>query len=300
MVAFFIKFQTGFLTEEGGERLMAFFNVILIALESEYIFPKKLSILKVHAKVDKFFLEDVEEFAVCDQCDQHFLWKKQDEDVANVPVKCTTRKTVSLFKNETKTITMKSFYNKSIIRSLRDFFFRSGFDALLRKLWKRKTLPGYIGGACDGSNWDTKKVNGVVFTKESHRNLMLQLNVDWMQPWEGVNHSTGCMYITILNLPREVRNQRNNCLLVGMTAGPGEPGSNVMYKYIQRLTDDLKVMMGGVEMEVSGEGMQTVKAIIASIASDIPSAKFAALLAIAHVCYHHGIMCINVIYQTYK
>jgi hypothetical protein len=152
-------------------------------------------------------------------------------------------------------------------------FFVLASDALLTKLWKRKTLLGYIGDACDGSNWDTKKVNGVVFTKESHRNLMLQLNVDWMQPWEDVNHSTGCMYITILNLPREVRNQRNNCLLVGMTAGPGEPGANVMYKYMQRLTDDLKVMMGGVDMYVSGKGMQTVKAIIASIASDIPAQR---------------------------
>jgi phage FluMu protein Com len=273
MVAFFIKFQTDFLTEEGGERLMAFFNVILIALKSEYRFPKKLSTLKVHAKVDKFFLKDVEEFAVCEQCDQHFLWKKQDEVVASVPTKCPTCKTISLFKNETKTITVKSFYYKSIIGSLRDFFYRPGFDAVLKKLWKRKTLPGYIGDACDGSNWDTKKVNGVVFTKESHRNLMLQLNVDWMQPWDGTVHSTGCMYMTILNLPREIRNKRNNCLLVGMTAGPKEPGVDVMYKYMQRLTDDLKVMMGGVEMEVSGKGMQTVKAIIGSIASDIPAQR---------------------------
>lgn len=273
MVAFFIKFQADYLTEEGGEKLMAFFNLILMALNLEYRFPKKLSTLKVHAKVDQFFLKDVEEYVVCEKCQQHFLWKEQDGVVTNLDYNCPNCKNVAIFQSETRILPCRSFFYKSIIGTLRDFFYRPGFDALLRKLWKRKTLPGFIGDSCDGSNWSTLKVNGTVFTQESYRNLMLQFNVDWMQPWEHTTHSTGCMYMTILNLPREVRNQRSNSLLVGMITGPKEPSADVMHNYMQRMTNDLRRLMDGVQMEVHGKGMQTVKAALGSLASDIPAQR---------------------------
>lgn len=48
-------------------------------------------------------------------------------------------------------------------------------------------------------------------------NLAVMLNMDFFQPMKHVQYSLGAIYLTILNLPRGVRNRAENTILVGTT-----------------------------------------------------------------------------------
>jgi hypothetical protein len=276
MFGFFVKFQPEFLTVKGAEILLEFFNVMLIALGSNYRFPKKLVTFKVHGKVDLFLLKDVEEYLVCLGCHNHYLWKKGTYMVsAHPPVYCAECKDILLFKNEARTISVRSFYYRSIIGAIQDMFFRPGFDRMLQIQQQRVGLADYFSDIYDGEVWKTFKVadDQPVFTQESHRNLMLYLNCDWLQPLDNKSHSTGAIYITVQNIPREYRMLMSNCILVAIIAGPEEPNKDVIRHYFRRLTDELLQFMHGVEMEVLGKGKQLVKAALTQLASDIPATK---------------------------
>lgn len=276
MFGFFVKFQPEYLTVKGAEILLEFFNVVLIALGSSYRFPKKLVTFKVHGKVDLFLLKDVEEYLVCLGCHSHFLWKESTYLAQIVPpTSCPACESIKLFKNEACTISVRSFYYRSIIGAIKDLFFRPGFDRMLALQQQRISLVDYLADIYDGEVWKTFKLadDQPIFTQESHRNLMLSLNVDWLQPIDNKSHSTGAVYITIQNIPREHRMLMSHCILVAIISGPDEPNKDVIRHYFRRLTDELRLLMDGVEMEVLGKGKQLVKAALTQIASDLPATK---------------------------
>lgn len=279
--SFFIKFQPEFLTEKGAELLLGFFNILLAALKSDYRFPKKLTTFKVHSKVNLFLLKDVEEYAVCIHCHTHFLWKTKSFEVeTSPPSQCTKCKIISrsidLFKNETRTISVRSFFYRSIIGAIQDLFFRPGFDLMLKQQKKRAGVPGYLGDIADGEVWKTFRIanDQPIFTKESHRNLMLSLNVDWLQPMDHTTHSTGAVYITIQNIPREQRMLLKHCILVSIISGPDEPHKEAIRFYFERLRDELESFIDGHEMFIWGrKEKKIVKAALTQIACDNPAAK---------------------------
>ena len=53
------------------------------------------------------------------------------------------------------------------------------------------------------------------------------INVDWFQPYKHTQYSVGVVYLTVLNLPRHLRNKSNNIILVGILPGPNEPSLNI-------------------------------------------------------------------------
>ena len=57
--------------------------------------------------------------------------------------------------------------------------------------------------------------------------LALMMNMDFFQPYKHVQYSVGAIYLTVLNLPREVRNKPENVLLVGLIPGPNEPERDI-------------------------------------------------------------------------
>lgn len=69
-------------------------------------------------------------------------------------------------------------------------------------------------------------------------NLVFSLNVDWFQPYSHTQSSVGVIYLTILNLPRHLRNNRRYTLLVGVIPGPNEPKRDInsfLYPMVREL-----------------------------------------------------------------
>ena len=64
----------------------------------------------------------------------------------------------------------------------------------------------------DGSKWDSLRP---WLDEPGYISLSLQLNIDWFSPFSGATYSFGAIYASILNLPRELRYQEDNVLLIG-------------------------------------------------------------------------------------
>ena len=68
---------------------------------------------------------------------------------------------------------------------------------------------------------------------------MVTLNVDWFQPFVRTQYSLGAIYLSIQNLPRELRYKEENILLVGLLPGPSEPSRSID-PYLSPLITELK------------------------------------------------------------
>ena len=103
-------------------------------------------------------------------------------------------------------------------------------------------------------------------------NLVLQLNVDWFQPFDHVVYSVGVLYITVLNLPSSERYKIRNAFLVGIIPGPDEPKHDVN-NFLRPLIDDLLVLWDkGIQVN-SANGALTIKCALGCVACDIPAAR---------------------------
>ena len=58
-------------------------------------------------------------------------------------------------------------------------------------------------------------------------NLALSLNVDWFEPFHLTQYSVGIIYLTVLNLPRYLRNKQQYSILLGVIPGPKEPKRDI-------------------------------------------------------------------------
>ena len=58
-------------------------------------------------------------------------------------------------------------------------------------------------------------------------NLCLQLNVDWIQPFDHTQYKMDIIYLVVKNLPRGDRYKVENVILVGCIPGPKEPKGNI-------------------------------------------------------------------------
>ena len=85
--------------------------------------------------------------------------------------------------------------------------------------------PGYYGDVFDGKVWNEFGARSSSTTSflSSPYCYMLSINVDWFQPFVHTEYSLGAIYLTIQNLPRELRYKEDNILLVGLLPGPSEP-----------------------------------------------------------------------------
>lgn len=89
------------------------------------------------------------------------------------------------------------------------------------ELWRaRNAEVGVLSDVYDGQVWkDFQSFNNEPFLSESG-NYALMMNLDFFQPYKYVQYSLGAIYMTVLNLPRGVRNKQENVILVGLIPGP--------------------------------------------------------------------------------
>lgn len=87
--------------------------------------------------------------------------------------------------------------------------------------WRKLEIPdSSYRDVYDGRIWNEFKVyNGKPFLSNFFT-YGLMLNIDWFKPCKHVEYSVGAIYLTVLNLPRDVRFRRENVLLIGLIPGP--------------------------------------------------------------------------------
>ena len=101
----------------------------------------------------------------------------------------------------------------------------------------------------DGQVWnDFQFYNNQPFLSEPG-NYGLMLNMDFFQPYKQIQYSLGAMYLTVLNLPRKLRNKAQNVILVGLIPGPHEPKHDIN-TYLSPLVSELKEFWSGVQIDV--------------------------------------------------
>ncbi|KAG1437788.1 hypothetical protein G6F56_012935 [Rhizopus delemar] len=146
----------------------------------------------------------------------------------------------------------------------------------LAKWKKRQTVSDRYIDIYDGAVWKTFKTDpnaSVPYVEESIYNLMMTLNVDWFQPYKGTQHSTGAIYLTIQNLPRDKRNLRKNVLLVGLILGPSETKVNEISHFLDPLVEELLELKDVIPMHTYTNGIVNVKAALTNVGCDLPAAK---------------------------
>lgn len=103
--------------------------------------------------------------------------------------------------------------------------------------------------------------------------MAFSLNIDWFQPYKLTQSSVGVIYLTILNLPRFVRNDRQYVLLVGVIPGPHEPKRDIN-SFLQPLVDELEVFWSGQYIKVASSLQpQLVRCALIYVACDLPASR---------------------------
>ena len=86
-------------------------------------------------------------------------------------------------------------------------------------------------------------------------NLAFMINIDWFQPFKHIQHSVGVIYLSILNLPRNIWNKAKNIILVGIIPGPNEFSYDINC-FIEPLIKELNIFWIGKEMKVHGKTLK--------------------------------------------
>ena len=142
------------------------------------------------------------------------------------------------------------------------------------ELWRERTsMHGYeslLGDVYDGDVW--KGFNTMDFLKSPFCYLVT-LNVDWFQPFERDVYSVGAIYLTIQNLPRNVRYKPENILLVGILPGPSEAHYNIN-SYLSPLVAELEEAWNvGFTVMSSQRVPVTIRLALSCVSCDIPASR---------------------------
>ena len=101
---------------------------------------------------------------------------------------------------------------------------------------------------------------------------MLILNLDWFQPYKHITYSIGVLYLSVLNLPSQLRYSNAYTILVGILPGPHEPKLTVN-TYLEPLVKDLLDFWKGVPLNVNGVGYKNIRCALLCVACDSPAGR---------------------------
>jgi len=99
----------------------------------------------------------------------------------------------------------------------------------------------------------------------------LMLNVDWMEPFEHSIYSVGVIYLSLLNLPREISYAQENIIICGLIPGPKEPSYNIN-SFLEPLVTDLLCLWRGIDV-ILPYGKLKIRAALICVACDSPATR---------------------------
>lgn len=165
----------------------------------------------------------------------------------------------------------KVYCCQSIIHTLKHLLTRPNFLLSCEK-WRDRIIPReMLGDIYDGRVWkEFSDFQGKPFLSKPH-SLVFSLNVDWFQPFKHVTDSVGAIYLSILNLPRNLRYKQENVILCGIIPGPKEPKD--LNAYLQPLIQELLLLWEGIVFDISPYDQIQVRAALLCITSDLPATR---------------------------
>ena len=125
----------------------------------------------------------------------------------------------------------------------------------------------------DGRLWnDFQEYDSLPFLSDS-LNFAITINLDWFRPFKHSQYSIGAIYIiTVMNLPRNLRNKQENVFLVGLLPGPSEP-SNIN-GFLEPLVNELNEFWQGKELKIYNEsGKKLVRCALLCASCDLPAGR---------------------------
>lgn len=137
----------------------------------------------------------------------------------------------------------------------------------------RQANEGMLSDVYDGKIWsDFQNYESQPFLSEPG-NFAFMLNMDFFQPYKHVQYSVGAIYLTILNLPRGIRNKSNNVILVGLIPGPHEPQHDIN-NFLEPLVSDLLKFWSGTELNVHSFNCKVkIRCALVCVACDLPAGR---------------------------
>lgn len=161
-------------------------------------------------------------------------------------------------------------YPHKTISTLQRYFFRPGFFTLIESTRSLHT-DTVIRDVFQGQIWkDFLTYGGVPFLRAPLCYAVV-LNIDWFEAYEHYKYKVGVLYLSLLNLPRNIRYKRENIILVGITPGPGEPSLHIN-TYLAPLVNELLDLWKGVMMKIKGK-LQVIRVALLCVACDTPAAR---------------------------
>ena len=104
------------------------------------------------------------------------------------------------------------------------------------------------------------------------RNLGAILNIDWFQPFDDVENSTGVIYLALLNLPRDIRFKWENVFTVGVIDGPQEPKTDVS-SFLKPFVDELLSMWNPGGLLNEDDSKANYKLALCCTSADLPATR---------------------------
>ena len=155
----------------------------------------------------------------------------------------------------------------SLVIQLKKILSRPGFIELCNQWETRDLPPGVMGDIFEGNIWQEEKEWFKV--RAELLSIGLQLNLDWFQPYTYSQYSAGAVYCCILNLPREMRNKKENIILVAMLPRASEH-TNSTPNFMKPFVDELLQFLHGVV--IPGIAPK-VRARLICVAADLPAGR---------------------------
>ncbi len=245
-------------------------------------------------------INDFDRYVPCTHCNKLYELRDcftTDRHGNNVPIKCNGAiykrrreykgkcgadllKPVITSGGNSVLVPIKVFARKSITEQIEGMFSRCGYEDLCNRWRDQDPLPDFYSDVYHGKIWSEVQRKHKFF--KSRYDVALKINTDFFQPHKHRNQSIGVIYMTILNLPREIRYDLQNVILAGVipsmdwTDEKGkfhvEPKS--LDPFMKPIVDELNSLYKGVKMATDSfkKGV-TLRAMVIMAACDGPAAR---------------------------
>ena len=256
------------------------------------VFPSSLYLVQKHfgLQTDKF-----EKYVICGKCGslyhynecietslngsrqtpkvcKHIEYRNHPFESHRIPCGQKLLKEI-LTQKERKFYPIKSYCYCSVVESLSEILTKHEYLEQC-ELWQTRDIPdGLLCDIYDGVIWKSFiNYKGRPFFSEPHH-LGLMLNCDWFQPYNQTQYSVGVLYLTILNLPRQLRFKPENVIIAGIIPGPKEPNQHEMNSYLRPLVKELNMLWtDGFEMKRKAQSFRIFAVLLATVC-DIPGTQ---------------------------
>ena len=184
---------------------------------------------------------------------------------------------VALSNGKTTFHPFKTYCYNSVITALKELLVRPGFYNLCSQWKTNHNDSGLLTDIFDGKVWkDFQTYKGQPFLQgDLGLGLILNIPVDWFQPYKLTNYSVGVIFLVVMNLPGSIRYKRENFILVGIIPGPCEPQHEIN-SYLEPLVEELNSLWIGIKCiaNINKQDITvTVRAALLCVACDLPAGR---------------------------